>query len=76
MKFKANDGIKMGELMLRVGDFKGTEHFYIESFKSDDNEQNKSICFLWLGMVKLNQGEYEEPVRYFQKSVEIDKPIL
>ena len=67
---------RMGELMLQVGDFNGAKQLYMELLKNTDNERTRSLYFNQLGRAKMDQGEYEEAVKYFEKSIEIDERIL
>ena len=67
---------RMGILMLKVGDFNGAEQLYMELLKNTDNERTRSVYFNQLGRAKNNQGEYEEAVKYYEKSIEINERIL
>ena len=64
---------RMGQLMLRVGDFNGAEQLYMELLKNTDNERTRSLYFRRLATAKQNQGEYIEAVKYFEESIEIDE---
>ena len=67
---------RMGQLMLKVGDFNGAEQLYMELIKDTSDEQNRSVYFDQLGWAKKNQGEYEEAMKYFEKSIEIKERTL
>ena len=67
---------RMGQLMLRVGDFNGAEQLYIELLKNTDNEGDRSHYFHQLGWAKKKQGEYEEAVQYYEKSIEIKERTI
>ena len=72
-ELKAVGWHRMGELMLKVGDFNGAEQLYMELLKNTDNEQTRSAYFGRLATAKQNQGEYKEAVEYFEKSIQIDE---
>ena len=67
---------QMGRLMLQVGDFNGAEQLYMEFLNNTDNEQVRSASFNHLGSAKMNQGEYKEAVKYYEKSIEINERTL
>ena len=67
---------RMGQLMLRVDDFNGVEQLYIELLKNTDNEADKSLYFNQLGWARMNQWEYKEAVKYYEKSIEINERTL
>ena len=67
---------RMGQLMLRVGGFNGAEQVYMELLKSTNNKRTRSLYFGALARAKRNQGEYEEAVKYYEKSIEIKERTL
>ena len=67
---------RMGQLMINVGDFNGAEQLYMELINDTSDEQNRSLYFDRLATAKQNQGEYEEAVKYYTKSIEIDQRTL
>ena len=67
---------RMGQLMLKVGDFNGAEQLYMELLKNTDNERTRSVYFDRLARAKINQGEYKEAVKYLEKSIEIGERTL
>ena len=66
---------RMGELMLKVGDFNGAEQLYMELLKNTDNVEDKALYFYQLGWAKKNQGEYKKAVKYYEKSIEIERTL-
>ena len=75
-ELKGSGWHRMGELMLRVGDFNGAEQLYIELLKNTDNERTKAVYYNQLGWAKKDQGEYKEAVKYYEKSIEIKERTL
>ena len=67
---------RMGQLMLQVGDFNAAEQLYMELLKNTNDERDNSAYIDRLATAKYHQGEYEEALKYFQKSIEIDEPTL
>lgn len=62
---------RMGHLMFQLGDFNQGEVFYNQLLKSDSSDSDKAFIWHMLGMMKHEQGEYEEAVKLFEASVEI-----
>ena len=67
---------RMGQLMLRVGDFNGAQQLYTELLKNIDGERNISLYYHMLGWAKEDQGQYEDAVKYYEKSIEINEQTL
>ena len=67
---------RMGQLMLRVGQFNAAEQLYTELLKNTDDERNISLYHHMLGWAKEDQGKYEEAVKYYEKSIEINERTL
>ena len=67
---------RMGQLMLRVGDSNGAEQLYMELLKHTHNEEDQSVYFHQLGWAKKKQGEYDEAVKYYEKSIQMKERTL
>ena len=66
---------RMGQLMLQVGNFNGAKQLYMELLKNTDNVGDKALYFNQLGWAKKNQGEYKEAMKYYEKSIEIERTL-
>ncbi|CAF1128435.1 unnamed protein product [Rotaria sp. Silwood1] len=67
---------KLGLLLIKLGLFKKAEEVYKILFNHTLNDNEKADFYHMLGAVKHGQGEYEEAMSFYQKSLEINKNIL
>ncbi|CAF4715233.1 unnamed protein product, partial [Rotaria socialis] len=67
---------RMGKLMLKVGHFDQAEELYNELLKNASHDSDRAHIYHHLGYLKDNQGEYQQAVTFYEKSLQICKKIL
>lgn len=67
---------RLGKLMLKVGHFTQAEELYNELLKTVKNDRDKAHIFSELGRVKGQQGDHEQEITYYEKSLEIYRKLL
>ncbi|CAF4728719.1 unnamed protein product, partial [Rotaria socialis] len=67
---------RMGQLMLRVGHFDQAEELYNELLENASDDSDRAFIYHQLGMMKDNQGEYQQAVTFYEKSLEIKRKTL
>jgi tetratricopeptide (TPR) repeat protein len=67
---------RLGELMMKLGHFDKAEELYEILLKQTTNRGEKGHLFQQLGWIKDNQGEYEEAIEYYEKSLNIEQKTL
>ncbi|CAF4712581.1 unnamed protein product, partial [Rotaria socialis] len=67
---------RMGHLMLKVGHFDQAEELYNELLEKASNDSDRAFIYHMLGMMKNNQGGYQQAVTFYEKSLEIKRQTL
>ncbi|CAF2060552.1 unnamed protein product [Rotaria magnacalcarata] len=67
---------RMGQLMLQVGHSNQAEELYQELLKSASTDSERAHIYHMLGMLKDDQGKYQEAVKFYEKSLEIKRKTL
>ncbi|CAF3363082.1 unnamed protein product, partial [Rotaria socialis] len=67
---------RMGQLMLKVGHFGQAEELYNELLENASHDSDRAHIYHMLGMMKNNQGEYQQAVTFYEKSLEIKRKTL
>ncbi|CAF1629856.1 unnamed protein product, partial [Rotaria magnacalcarata] len=67
---------RMGKLMLQVGHFDQAEELYQELLKNASTDSERAHIYHMLGMLKKDQGKYPEAVKFYEKSLEIERKTL
>ena len=72
------DLIILGNVLRRMGKYDEAEKYYLRCLDglSPDDKRNLSACYYALGCVDENKHSYQSGLRWFNKSLEIDKKIL
>jgi len=68
--------LRLGQLMIKLGQLNKAEELYDLLLNQTTNEGEKSHLFHMLGMLKTDQGKYEEAVGFYEKSIKIKQKIL
>ena len=55
---------------MKIGEFNKVKELYTVLFEQTSDEGNKAVCLNQLGYVKVNQGDYEKAVRYYEKGLQ------
>ncbi|CAF5225717.1 unnamed protein product, partial [Rotaria magnacalcarata] len=66
----------MGKLMLKVGHFNQAEELYNELFKGASDDSDRAFIYHQIGSLKDDQGKYPEAVKFYEKSLEIERKTL
>ncbi|CAF4613927.1 unnamed protein product [Rotaria magnacalcarata] len=67
---------RMGKLMLTVGHLDQAEELYQELRKNASSDSDRAHIYHMLGMLKDDQGKYQEAVKFYEKSLEIKRKTL
>ncbi|CAF5220372.1 unnamed protein product, partial [Rotaria magnacalcarata] len=67
---------RMGRLMLKVGHFDQAEELYQKLLKNASSDSDIAFIYHMLGLLKNDQGKYPEAVKFYEKSLEIDRKTL
>ncbi|CAF4033665.1 unnamed protein product [Rotaria sordida] len=67
---------RLGMFLIKLGKFDKAEQVYktLFSLTTDDNEQ--ALLYHQLGLIKRNQGDYEEALSSYEKALEVYQKIL
>ncbi|CAF5026612.1 unnamed protein product, partial [Rotaria socialis] len=66
----------MGKLMLKVGHFGQAEELYNELLENATDDSDRAFIYHMLGMMKNKQGEYQQAVTFYEKSLAIKRKTL
>jgi Tfp pilus assembly protein PilF len=67
---------RLGMLLIQLGQFNKAEELYDILLNQTTNDGEEAHLYHMLGMVKRNQGKYEEAVGFYEKSIKIKQKIL
>ena len=67
---------RLGGALLKMGQSATAQQVYEVLLDEARDDREKSPIYHQIGVVKERQGEYEEAIAYFEKSLNIDKKIL
>ncbi|CAF3378869.1 unnamed protein product, partial [Rotaria socialis] len=67
---------RMGKLMLKVGHFDQAEELYNELLENASDDSDRAFIYHQLGWLKTDQGEYQQAVTFYKKSLEIYRKTL
>jgi tetratricopeptide (TPR) repeat protein len=62
---------RLGQLMIKLGQFNKAEELCEMLFKQTTNEYDKGYLFYQVGWIKSGQGKYSEAIRFYEKVLEI-----
>jgi tetratricopeptide (TPR) repeat protein len=68
--------LRLGKLIMKLGQFNKAEELYDILLNQTNNDGEKSLVYYQLGVVKRNQGKYEEAIGFYEKALEIDQKNL
>ncbi|CAF0715213.1 unnamed protein product [Adineta steineri] len=67
---------RLGLLLTKMGQFNKAQEVYEVLLYQTTNDNDKGPIYHQLGSIKRNQGEYQEALTYYEKSLDIDQKIL
>ncbi|CAF4285698.1 unnamed protein product, partial [Rotaria sordida] len=67
---------QMGTLLRKLGENKKAEQLYNMLLNEASNENDESYCYHCLGMIKNGLGQYNEAIKFYQKSLDIKVKTL
>ena len=76
---EAGDGTRwerISKLLLRIGQFNKAEELYTVLLEQAPDEGDKTHYYNQLGIVKMQQGDYEKALWYYKKSLKIKQKTL
>ncbi len=59
--------VRLGQLMIKLGQFNKAEELYEILLKQATNEREKADLFHQLGWTKTDQGKYAEAIEFYEK---------
>jgi tetratricopeptide (TPR) repeat protein len=75
--FRDSEGwYRLGLVLFQMGQSEKAQQVYENLLKQTTEESKKGNIYDRLGSVKYNQGEYNEAIRFYEKSLEIYKKTL
>ncbi|CAF1239691.1 unnamed protein product [Adineta steineri] len=67
---------RLGELLIKMGQFNKAEEVYEVLLHQTTDENDKASIYNQLGSTRYNQGEYPEALEYYEKSLAIKQKTL
>ena len=67
---------RLGNLMLKVGHFNQAEELYNELLDNTFNDTDRAYIYQQLGWIKEDQGQYDQAVSLYEKSLKISQKIF
>ncbi|CAF3675218.1 unnamed protein product [Adineta steineri] len=67
---------RLGNLLLRIGQFNKAEELYNVLLEQTSNEDEKAFYYNQLGLVHSNQGDYAKAISYAKQRLEIQQKTL
>ncbi|CAF1429628.1 unnamed protein product [Adineta steineri] len=67
---------RLGKLLFKMGQFNKAQEVYEISLHRTTDESDKAYIYHLLGMIKNDQGEYQEALTYYEKSRDIYEETL
>jgi tetratricopeptide (TPR) repeat protein len=75
--FPNSDGwYRLGSVLYKMGQFQKSQQVYEALLEQATDESDKAPIYNQLGLMKDSQGEYEEALTFYEKTLEIDKKTL
>jgi tetratricopeptide (TPR) repeat protein len=67
---------RLGILLVKIGHFDKAEELYKVLLEKTSDEDEKVLYYNSLGYIKDKQGDYEKPIEYYEKALEIRQKTL
>jgi tetratricopeptide (TPR) repeat protein len=67
---------RLNYLMIKLGNFNKAEELYETLLDQTTDERKKAHFYHMLGVIKSDQGEYAEAIRFYEKSLKIEQKIF
>jgi tetratricopeptide (TPR) repeat protein len=67
---------RLSKLLNKMGQFRKAEEVYAAMLEQSTDESEKGNIYYQLGSIKIDQGEYEEAITFYEKSLEISRKTL
>jgi tetratricopeptide (TPR) repeat protein len=67
---------RLGQFLIMIGQFKKAEDLYKVLFHQTHDKGEKAHLYHHLGVIKDGQGDYEMAIKFYEKSLEINRHIL
>jgi tetratricopeptide (TPR) repeat protein len=72
----AEGWFRLGEVLRKMGRFDKSQQVYAALFDQTTDESAKAPIYYQIASVKYEQGEYEEAIKFYGKTIEIYKKTL
>jgi tetratricopeptide (TPR) repeat protein len=73
---KSTGWYRLGEMLRKMGEFQTAQQVYETILEQSTRESEKGNIYCQLGTVNHHQGEYQEAITFYEKSLEIYKKTL
>jgi tetratricopeptide (TPR) repeat protein len=67
---------RLGSMLYDMGQFQIAQQVYVTMLEQTTDESEKGDIYCQLGLAKNDQGEYQEAITFYEKSLEIYKKTL
>ncbi|CAF0912776.1 unnamed protein product [Adineta steineri] len=67
---------RLGLLLIKIGEFTKGQEIYKILLNQTANESDKAPIYYQLGWIRYNQGEYQEALSFYEKSLTIRQQLL
>ncbi|CAF1356566.1 unnamed protein product [Adineta steineri] len=71
-----NEWCKLGHLLCKMGKSDKARKIYETLLEQTNDDTEKGYIYEQIGLVKYNQGEYDEALKFYKKSLEIQQKYL
>jgi Tfp pilus assembly protein PilF len=67
---------RLGSMLYKMGQFQKSQQVYETMLEQSTDESEKGNIYCQIGLAKIGQGEYQEGITFYEKSLEIYKKTL
>jgi tetratricopeptide (TPR) repeat protein len=67
---------RLGSMLYKMGQFQKSRQVYETMLEQSTDESEKGNIYCQIGLAKIGQGEYQEGITFYEKSLEIYKKTL
>jgi len=67
---------RLGRVLIDAGQMNKAEELYLVLLQQNPNERDQAHYYHCLGLIKYQQGDYKEALRYYERAISIEEKIL
>ena len=67
---------RLGRVLIGAGQMNKAEELYLVLLKQNPSEEDQAHYYHHLGLIKYQQGDYKEALRYYERAISIEEKIL